>query len=45
MDGTDVSESSIGAITVKDGSIAGDNIVIIADSDYASIAAYVLICK
>ena len=45
VDGTDVSESSIGAITVQDGSIAGDNIVIIADSDYANIAAYVLICK
>ena len=45
VDGTDVSDSSIGAITVKDGSIAGDNIIVIADSDYANIAAYVLICK
>ena len=45
VDGTDVSDSNIGAITVKDGSIAGDNIIVIADSDYANIAAYVLICK
>ena len=40
-----MSDSNIGAITVKDGSIAGDNIIVIADSDYANIAAYVLICK
>lgn len=45
VDGTDVSESSIGAITVSDGDIKGDNILIIKDSDNANIAAYVLICK
>ena len=45
VDGTDVSESSIGAITVKDGDIKGDNILVIKDSDNANIAAYVLICK
>ena len=45
MDGTDVSESSIGAITVKDGGIKGDNILVIKDSDNENIAAYVLICK
>lgn len=45
VDGTDVSESSIGAITVKDGDIKGDNILVIKDSDNKNIAAYVLICK
>lgn len=45
VDGTDVSESSIGAITVKDGGIKGDNILVIKDSDNENIAAYVLICK
>ena len=45
VDGTDVSESSIGAITVKDGDIKGDNILVIKDSDNENIAAYVLICK
>ena len=45
VDGTDVSESSIGAITVKDGGIKGDNIIVMPDSDNANIAAYVLICK
>lgn len=45
VDGTDVSESSIGAITVKDGDIKGDNILVIKDSDNVNIAAYVLICK
>lgn len=45
VDGTDVSESSIGAITVKDGDIKGDNIIVMPDSDNANIAAYVLICK
>lgn len=45
VDGTDVSESSIGAITVKDGDIKGDNILVIKDSDNENIAAYVLICR
>ena len=45
VDGTDVSESSTGAITVKDGGIKGDNILVIKDSDNENIAAYVLICK
>lgn len=46
VDGTDVSESSIGAITVKDkDQIKGDNILVIKDSDNENIAAYVLICK